>query len=209
IRDGAGLFSPAAVREASERIAGLKAKYGQEIHVETVPSQPSMADIEGILYKGSRDTRLRIWVRERAAASGLDKGLFVVVSKSPPDVRLAGWPTEAEERFLWSRREEVRSGMRRYLRDSPDRALSEAVDRFAALLEQTRQAPSPFATIGMLTVMGGVVGVWLVLCVVRRRVLGLTAVMYPPPVQGGLFGTPSASWIYDRLFRGEKGATGA
>ncbi|NBO93478.1 MAG: hypothetical protein EBV06_14375, partial [Planctomycetia bacterium] len=204
INDRLKMFSPSAIRSATEKIAKLKELYDHELRIETLPDQLRMLDLQGVLYRRIREDRLRSWIRERAASSGMGHGLYIVITKNPPDIRIAGWPSETEERFLWSHRDELRASMRRHLRSNPDLALQDTLNHFADLLNETRSAPSPLATLGLCTVIGVSCLLWVVLCLVRRHILGKTASIYPPAVQGGLFGTPAAWWIYDRLFLNDK-----
>src|SRR5262245_21150904 len=88
--DALGMFSQAAVKDASEKIAELKKKYGHELMIETIDEQPAMQDVAGVLYRRVREERLRMWVRDRARESRLEKGLYVVVTRHPASVRLVG-----------------------------------------------------------------------------------------------------------------------
>ncbi|MFQ3591611.1 MAG: hypothetical protein SNJ82_00260, partial [Gemmataceae bacterium] len=74
------------------------------------------------------------------------------------------------------------------------------VERFANLLERTREASSPFHIVPYVLLIGVLTALWLGLVLIRQRVVG-TQPLYPPAVQGGVLGTPAASWIYDRLFQ--------
>jgi hypothetical protein len=204
IVDPLRLFSPETIEAAEQRILALQEEFGYELRIETTESQPPARDLTTMWYWHKRQEQLRSWVHDQARASGMKQGLYIIISQKPLDVRVEAWPADTRDKFLMSRREEIRRGMLQSLRlAAPNRALNQGVERWAYLLETTREIPSPLKTIPLLIFMGILTAVWLGLCLIRRRLDGATS-LYPPAVQGGIFGTPVASWIYDRLFADEK-----
>ena len=55
-----------------------------------------------------------------------------------------------------------------------------------------------------LGLVGSLFGGWLLLRVVRSRVLCHALPIYQPAMLGSIFGVPAGYWIYDRLFQAER-----
>src|SRR6185436_5742106 len=83
VRDNAGLFSPAAVKQADETIRNIQRDFRKELLVETFASVPDSGKDE---YARNREEFFANFVRERAQAARLD-GIYVLVMKEPPPHR--------------------------------------------------------------------------------------------------------------------------
>ena len=203
ILDRLNLF-PKGIAEAEHRLALLRERFGYEMRIETIDRQPAPEGLSGFWYWHLRQAQLRMWVHDHARDSGMTKGIYVMISQSPLDVRVEAWPADTSDKFLVSRRDTIRRGMLDPLKlNAPERALAQGIERFSHLLERTQENPSPFNLVPYLILIAVLSGLWVGLCLVRRRLVG-TQPLYPPAVQGGILGTPAASWIYDRLFQGDE-----
>jgi hypothetical protein len=204
ILDRQQLFPAEVVLPAEQYLLDLRERFGYEMRIETVDRQPAPEGLSGFWYWHLRQAQLRMWVHDRARDSGMQKGLYVIISERPLDVRVEAWPADTQDKFLVSRRDEIRRGMLEALKlGAPTRALNTGVQRFGHLLERTQEKPSPFNLLPYLILIAVLAGAWVGLCLLRRRLVG-TQPLYPPAVQGGILGTPAASWIYDRLFYTEQ-----
>jgi hypothetical protein len=231
VHDEAKLFRPETVARADARIEEMRRLYHRDLLVETVPAAPD-ADRERLRHLPAPEAVKFFdqWARERAKAAGVD-GVAVLVCVDPPHVRVTAWPESADEVFPEDRRERLRKLLAQRLRvgqprswlphwltrarpGDPDEALLDAVAQVRAALREAHpqvegpadpMAESRFA-VGALVL--GVVGAWVVLVVVRRRVARADAHAEPWPgpgplaaLLGGMFGVVPAHWVYDRLLR--------
>ena len=198
------LFSPEAVARAKHRIAELETEYGYQLVIETRKSQKDMSGHRGWFNSSEREREIIKWVRTQADDAGVKNGLYILITLQPRDVRVVGWPDDAELTFPPYLRQRVREDVRVRLRDNPDGALGAAIDRFAELLLRVKQHSNPLETVPLLAVLGSLAGGWLVLFLVCRRLVGLTgSALYPPALQGCIFGSPAGMWVNDQLFRAE------
>jgi hypothetical protein len=204
ILDRLRLFTPEGIARAEHQLAVLRELHGYEMRIETLDRQPAPEGLSGFWYWHLRQAQLRMWVHDRARDSGMEKGLYVVITQRPLDVRVEAWPADTSDKFLVSRRDTIRRGMLEPLKlNYPERALAQGIERFSHLLEQTQEKPSPFNLVPYLILIAVLSGLWIGLCLLSRRLVG-TQPLYPPAVQGGILGTPAASWIYDRLFQDDQ-----
>jgi hypothetical protein len=194
-------FPAELVAPMEQELRRLYQKYGYEMRIETVERLPSPEGLSGFWYWHRRQEQLRSWVLDRARASGMNQGIYVVITQTPLDVRVEAWPADSNDKFYTSRRDEIRRGMLQALKvAAPERALKQGIERFEYLLQRTQEIPSPFRLLPYLLLIALLAGLWLGLLLLRRQLIGTTP-LYPPAVQGGILGTPAASWIYDRLFQ--------
>jgi hypothetical protein len=216
VLDPFNLFSRAGKAEAAARIARLAAEYqGYELIVETALEPEEIERLRGFLNTVERNKAIDRWARERAVAvsilRGRFKGLFMVIGvrrgeKRPRDVRVVGWPDEVEDRVPPSKRWLVQREMEGSLQSNPDRGLDRSIVKFQQVLEQVKEHYNPLPAIPMLVLLGGLTAGWVVLTVARRQLYRGGAVvppLYPPAVQGSIFGSPAGLWINDQLFAAE------
>ncbi len=83
VRDNAGIFSAAAVKQADEVIRNLQRDVRKELLVETFAAVPDSRTND---YARGREEFFTSFVRERAQAARLD-GIYVLVMKEPPPHR--------------------------------------------------------------------------------------------------------------------------
>jgi hypothetical protein len=119
------------------------------------------------------------------------------------------FPEELGTKFTLVKLGRLRRKLQQHLATNPDRALADGLATYAQILDQVREPASPLATVPLLAVIGGQIGLWIVLLVFRRRVAPPDEPLYPPAVQGSLFGTPAAGWIYDRMYQPVSSAAAA
>ena len=206
IKDGAGLFSSATIIRAQQRIDDAKANDtdGIDLMIETVTELPDLPP-SALRRMRSRESkeRLRQATQDRADEAGC-RGLFVLIIKDPRHVTVVGWPSTNELRVSSVKRENLRKYMARELADDPNRALMGACDHFDEIVStiQARPAP-PLEPLAARAVIGSLFGAWILLRLVRSRVVSPPLPIYQPAMLGSLFGVPSGYWIYDRLYQAE------
>ncbi|MBY0227671.1 MAG: TPM domain-containing protein [Gemmataceae bacterium] len=200
VLDRLRLFTASAIARQAERLKALREEHeGWQLIIETTRKQADMSHLKGWFNGAERERAITAWAREKAQEAGLVKGLYVVITQEPRDVRVVAWPDNAELTFPPYMRQRLREDMRPGLKTQPsDGALGAAVDRFEELLRRVKQHGNPLETVPLLAVLGGLVGGWLVLFIVRRRHGG--PALYPPAMLGGVFGSPAGMWINDQLF---------
>ena len=204
VADQAGLFSPASVAAARQRIEAVRSNDGIDLTIETAKELPelSSAELRKLRNRKSKE-RLRKIAQDRADAAGCN-GLFVLIVKDPPNVTVVGWPEQRELDISSVKRENLRKYLARELGPDPDHALLGACDTFEDIVRSIQaRPPSPFAPLSALGLLGSLFGVWIVFGVIRSRVVRPALPIYQPAMLGSLFGVPSAYWIYDRLFQAE------
>jgi hypothetical protein len=148
--------------------------------------------------------------------NGLYVAIFHGATSGQRDVRVVAWPAQWDKKISWVKQDALRKLLARELSQDPDNALWHAVERFAADMRDIQDLePSPIglgwpwrwgAVVVVLLLVGGLVGAWLVLLVVRYSVARRSSPakpssLYPPAMQGALFGVPAAFWVHDKLFR--------
>ena len=231
VHDAAGLFRPGTVARADAQIDELRRLYHSDLLVETFPAAPDAdRDRLRHLPAHEVAHYFERWSRERADAAGVD-GVAVLVCVDPGHVQVTARPEAQDAVFPADRRERLRKLLAQRLRvgrerpwlprwltrsqpDDHDQALLDAVAQVRAAYREAHpevegpaepMAESRFA-VGALVL--GVLGAWVVLVVVRRKAARADA--HPEPwagpgptaaLLGGLFGTPAAHWVHDRLFR--------
>jgi hypothetical protein len=199
--DHVGLFSPGAVERATKRIAELRQDHGWDLVVETLEEQVDSRHLSGVFNTFERQRFIDGWARERADATlGRKKGLFVLFTRQPEDVRIVAWPDEADVVFPGYMRERMRTDLKPQMRQNPDGALDLAVAQWEGLLGRVKVRSNPLETVPLLLVLAFLSALCLVLVIARRQMYGRgeRPPLYPPAVQCGVFGTPACLWISDR-----------
>jgi hypothetical protein len=213
VKDGAGLFAPAAVARADEQIAQLRETYGCDLVIETVRSLPN-TDRRWYRFLYAREVNrfLADWARDRARDEGVD-GIYVVVCTQPRAVIVVVYPPAQEQNCSPGDCNQLRRQLAYHLgRSGPDQALLDGVSEARALLEGRRRenAAPPTNLFLVGGIIAGVLGFWVVLGLMLRS-LGAadTGSAYQeirgrgvllPALLGSMFGVTSGYWIYDRLF---------
>jgi hypothetical protein len=215
VKDGAGLFSPAAVARADEQIAQIRETYGCDLVIETVGALPK-TDRRWFRFLYAREVNrfLADWARDRARDEEVD-GIYVVVCKEPRSVITVVYPPAQEQTFAPGDCAQLRRQFAHHLgRSGPDQALLDGVSEARNLLEtRHRENAAPPANLVLVGgIIAGVLGFWVVLGLMLRG-LGAadTGSAYQeirgrgvllPALLGSLFGVPAGYWIYDKLFLG-------
>jgi hypothetical protein len=208
VRDEANLFSPDARQKADEEIAVLRDVYHFDLVIETAASPPAE------LHKkitGMRPAQaallLRTWA-EAQANQAINKGAYVLICEEPGDVEVIVSPEALEQEFTGYDANRLRSLLKNMNRRpnrvaQRDKRLLEAVVQTREAIRYNLRPAFPWLPVGGVLV--GVVGLWGVLSIVRRR-LRAAEPAEPPrlnlvnAMRGGLFGTVAGHWIIDTLF---------
>lgn len=211
IRDEAHLFHADAIVRAEERIDAIRRTYGHKLFVETVGAvAPHERKLFRFLWTRQVNRILEEQARKRADAAGVD-GIFVVICNDPKDIHIVVRPAEDPD-FTRHDAESLRRSIARRLQEGgPDAGLPALTEQVRAILKThaTRgQSTSVVNEYILLGLVGGGVGLWLVLALVRIKMraghtetagVGATA-LHGPALLGAMFGSPAGAWIYDKLY---------
>jgi len=109
IKDEAGYFSPAAVKQANEKIAELEKKHQTQIHVETYATVPE-ADKEASASWSAADRGryFNSWITKRAGTLNA-KGVFILICKNPSHLDVATGKSLKSRGFGPTQRAEVQN----------------------------------------------------------------------------------------------------
>ena len=134
VRDNAGLFSPAAVKEADAAIQKIQKELRKELLIETFPGVPENKKAD---YERNREEFFTGFVRERAQAARLD-GIYVLMMKEAPPhklrIQVAMGESTRQRAFLASDRDQlVRLLQTKFREEKYDEGLTAAV----ALVDRT------------------------------------------------------------------------
>ncbi|MHB1423040.1 MAG: hypothetical protein ACYC3I_07575 [Gemmataceae bacterium] len=201
IRDDTGMFHAAAIDRAQQRIADIHRKFDRNVFVRTVASASSQRWFP-LLRTPQVNRMLEEQARNYADESGVP-GIYVVICNRPRDVHVVVRPQDDGE---FSRRdaEMLRRTLARSLHDKgADAALLAAMDQVQELLQQ-HAARGPAVVVNDLVlggVLGGGLGLWLLLRMIRYRMRSEEAqARETPALFGAMFGCPAGLWIYDKLY---------
>jgi len=208
VRDEAGLFSPEARQKADVEITALRDVYHLDTVIETVVAPPDELHkkITG-LRPAQAAPLLHAWA-EAQANQAINKGVYVWICKEPGDVEVVVSPEVLEQDFTAYDANRLRSLLKNMNRwpsriAQRDKRLLEAVVQIREAVRYNLRPPFPWLQVSGVLV--GVLGLWGVLSLLRRR---LRAAESPEPrrlnlfnaLLGGMFGTVAAHWIIDTLF---------
>ena len=84
VRDTAGLFSSAAIKQADETVRNIQREFRKDLLVETFAGVPENRKED---YNRNREDFFTSFVQERAREARLD-GIYVLIMKEPPPHRL-------------------------------------------------------------------------------------------------------------------------
>ena len=175
IKDEAGLFSPGAVRQATEGIEEIRRTEHKDLVIETYPAVPDdQTRAFAAMTRRQRDDFFARWADERARARGVG-GVYVLICKSPPTTEVTLGP-DTEDRVFPAR---DRDRLARTLtvsgrRKNYDTELLDAVALVRAALHNNlrdagpQDAGQPWLWVGV--VIGGLLLLWVVIGLLRAAV---------------------------------------
>jgi hypothetical protein len=210
VLDEAGLFSPAAIAAARDKIHQIRKEYHCAVLIDTVSRAPAADWSKATSWSGrKRAEYFRGWAKERSRELGV-KGIHILICKQPRHVAVVAWPQRFEEQFSEKDCTDIERLLTRQLLRTPDETLLTALDRVRTDLEAHRQPEPPSVPLGPLfAFIAGAVGLWLVLASVRlwlRKPEPFALTGRPETVRltagllAGMFGNPATYCITDRLF---------
>jgi hypothetical protein len=218
IKDEAGLFSPAAVRKATEAIGEIRQAEHKDLVIETYPGVPAdRARAFADMTHRQRDDFFLGWAAERARARAVD-GVYVLLCKSPPTTEVVLGP-DTEDR-VFPERDRARLARTLTLhgwRKNYDTELVDAVALTRSALRHNLRTGGPQDASQTWLWAGGVIGglllVWVLIGLLRAAV-GLRGQRAPAEAKGGpceshpyvsgmlggMFGPSAGHWLCDSLF---------
>ncbi len=176
VSDEAGFFSPDAARRADDEIQEIKRQTGKDLVVETFKAVPEdQAKAVRSMNRAARDAFFAHWAQERARELGVD-GVYVLICKSPAQAQVVLGPGTEDRLFPEPDRAELtRLLTPRFTRKQYDSELLDGVTLVRRTLYYNLNhpgAPRPEAMTwpAVLLVIGGLLGLWLVVVVIRATV---------------------------------------
>jgi hypothetical protein len=211
VRDGANLFSPAAIARAAEQMRAIRRQFHLDFVLETTDTLPKDV-VERFDRSRNPDRTFGEVALERARAAGVE-GIYAYVSTMPrrQSIAVVVWPTRYRDVFGNDSREKVRRLLAGNLKQRPDQALEQAV---ALVREELTPTSSWFSGWTVLALIGGGLLLWVILGLVRMHLAQPPAAPAPgaeragfvPGLLGGMFGSVAGHWIYDTLFQAPRTA---
>ena len=212
ILDDAHFFSPQTIETARERIRQIRREYHCAVVVDTVASAlPGDAKPRNRWWSRGPAPKINVdeWALRRAQALGVE-GIYILICREPQHVSVVVWPERFEADLGPKQRLGLERLLIRQLKTTPDDTLLTALDHIHVALRARHEPTPPTADLWLLGVLlvGGV-GSWVVLALVRLRLrkpqpfsfTGEPQTLGPTTgLLAGMFGTPAAYWITDRLF---------
>jgi hypothetical protein len=210
VLDDAHLFSAEAATAARDRVRQIRKEYHVAVFIDTVSKAPASGWSDANSWNGrKRDDYFHSWAKQRSQELGVE-GIHVLICKQPRHVAVVVWPERLEADFGPKECKGVEQMFTRRLVAAPDETLLGALAQVRSGLEAHREPEPPSVALGPLGVfIGGAVGVWLLLGLVRLRLRKPDPFSFtgePQTVRltagllAGMFGNPAAFWITDRLF---------
>ncbi len=216
IQDDAGLFSPAAVFEADQKIAHLRDTTHVAFWIRTMKVLPDdlIKELSGHSLKGQARAFKR-FALEQAESEGR-QGIYLLISDAPKHrLTMVVVTPESLSRLFTNTDADVlrRIFASSHLKDTPDQILAEGVEKVQYLLVVRSESTTVgWALIG--AVGCGLLGLWLLFSVIRFRVPSSTPSGEAETLRrrnnlmggmlGGMFGTVAGHWIYDALFGNDR-----
>jgi hypothetical protein len=213
VLDEAGLFSPAALAAARDKIHQIRKEYHAAVLIDTVNQPPASDRSKANSWLAwKRAEYFHDWAKVRSQELGVE-GIHILICKQPRNIAVVAWPERFEAQFNRNDCTGIERLLKNQLVSSPDDALLTALDRVRAELQAYRQPEAPSVPLGPLGVfIAGALGLWAILVLVRLRwhkpdPFSLTAEPHTVRLNAGLlagmFGNPATYWITDRLFPSE------
>jgi hypothetical protein len=210
IHDKGGLFRPNEIARATKEIQDLQRDFGQHVVLETVKDipHPEQRWYRFLVRRQEVNRFLDSRVRELAQATGA-KGVYIVLCKSPAVARVLTWPDEPAPLFRVEEGERLQKLLVRGVKEhDPEQGLVAALEELRSLLQAHEDgAVVPVGVNGytMICIVGGLLGVWAVLVLVRLKLGSSTAEPHAgpdmrPAFLGARFGSVAGHWLYDRLW---------
>jgi hypothetical protein len=208
--DGAQVFKSETAPAARAKIEQIRKEYHCAIVIDTVARVPDAGWSKAHSWRGrTRDEFFQDWAKDRSKQLGVE-GIHILICQHPKHVAVVGWPDSSETILTPEERTGIERLLTRNLAFAPDETLLMALDQVRADLQTHREPQPPAVPVVPLGIfIGAAVGMWLVLVMVRWRLhkrdpLALTAQPQTLPLTSGLlagmFGSPCAYWMTDRLF---------
>jgi hypothetical protein len=210
VKDGAKMFSRAAVRLADKKLRKMADTYGLDVVIETIPTltEEERQQLGSWRFWPMKRRVVAELARQRAEKADLD-GVYVAIWAAPKlkEVVVTLYPEARDDVLGGGGRAELRRTFVRDLAEQPDHALAVGVDDLDKLLQRRFSAGSttPLTGLQALAGVGGCLGLWVFLLALRARLRRSEEPADPversPALLAALFGMPAGYWTYDRLFR--------
>ncbi len=208
VHDAANLFSPDARRRADGEIAAFRDVYHFDIVIDTVAALPEGLHKKIAGMKPAQASPLLYAWADAQVDWTINNGVYVWICKEPGDVEVVVSPEAQQREFTQYDATRLRS-LLKSMRAGPthagqrDKRLLLAVAQVREAVRYNLRPPFPWLAVG--SVLVGVVGLWGILSLVRRR-LGAPGATESPRLAllsgllGGEFGTVAGHWVIDTLF---------
>jgi uncharacterized membrane protein YgcG len=144
VRDGAGFFTPAAVRQAATDIAALKERYQVDLLIDSVASVPAdkVRNVKA-MTAAERTQFFTDWARERAQAAKV-RGLIVLICKDPTYLRVEVGKQTQKQAFTLKDRDKLGDLLlARFKAKAYDQGLLDAVNFVRGRVESHLPPPLP------------------------------------------------------------------
>lgn len=224
IRDDAKIFHADAIDAAKQRIADIRRTFDRNVFVRTfVSASPGQGRGFPFLRTPQVNHMLELKARTYASESGVS-GIYVVICTHPRDVHVIVRPDNDSE-FTRRDAETLRRTLARSLHDQgADATLLALMEQIHDVLQDhaTRGSSSMVNDVVLAGLLGGGLGLWLLLRMIRfkmrtRRAATTwqTGSVSDPKTQtretaallGSMFGFYAGLWIYDKLYPCPPGVT--
>jgi hypothetical protein len=212
VLDDAKLFNDKTIAEADRILLDVLRKHHFHVVIETRSTVPKQ-DVTRVerMHRGDALRYFREWAKQRAVAEKVD-GLYILICRNPGHVSVLPWPEAHDADLSDDDCEQLRKTfVNTNRRKKANAALLALVGQVRAHLNHvaapTDEDASSVAWTTVLAVVAGNVLLWLILCLIRIRIIARSGEAaeereqtYLPARVGGMFGNPASQWIYDTLF---------
>jgi hypothetical protein len=182
LRDGAGLFDKKeVVEQINAQIEDIYHHYGKDVLIETVRTIPPEGEAELKHHRAARF--FENWADERAVAAGVD-GIYILICQEPRHIEVAVRPKENLATFDKRTRERLRKTLEHKLQGKWPEALGDTVALVGERLGSKEEEANRGGWGWILAVIGGILGAWVLIALVRRF-QGGKAVAPPSVVSSG------------------------
>ncbi len=205
IRDDARMFRASAIERAEQQIADLHQSFDCGLFVKTIASASARSSRWFPVLRTPRINRMLEEQTQAFADESGVPGIYIVICHRPRDVHVVVRPGENVDLNRHDA-EALRQTLMRDLHDkSADAALLALVNQVRDMLQDHSERGSSPVVNGIVLVglLGGGLALWLVLRLIRRR---LVRDSDREPLSrerqvllGTMFGFPAGLWIYDKL----------
>jgi hypothetical protein len=217
VLDDAQVFKTETAATARNRIHAIRNEYHCTVFVDTVNRAPDNDWRKANSWSPrTRAEYFQGWAKARSQEFGTE-GIHILICQHPKHVAVVVWPERFDTVLTPKERTGLERLLERNLTSKPDATLLSALDQVRADLQARREPEPPSVPLVPLGVfIGGAVATWLLLASLRWHLLKadpLTFTAQPERLRftagllAGMFGSPCAYWITDRLF--PESATGS